>query len=118
MKAKPGLLHATQQREACANPVGVAELTTATRQMSALLRLREVKAVGWPVSHVRSHLRRGMVIVMGGSSQLCCYCNEVTERTSDGDRLACSMCGRPYLVAPDQPTPYARPTDPPPHDRK
>jgi hypothetical protein len=44
-----------------------------------------------------------MVIVMGGSSQLCCYCNEVTERTSDGDRLACSMCGRPYLVAPDQP---------------
>ena len=40
-----------------------------------------------------------MVIVMGGSSQLCCYCNEVTERTSDGDRLACSICGRPYLVA-------------------
>jgi hypothetical protein len=51
------------------------------------------------------------VIVMGGSSQLCCYCNEVTERTSDGDRLACSMCGRPYLVAPDQPMPYYRPSD-------
>ena len=50
-----------------------------------------------------------MVIVMGSSSQLCCYCNEITERTCDGDRLACSMCGRPYLVAPDQPMPYACP---------
>jgi hypothetical protein len=56
-----------------------------------------------------------MVIVMGTSSQLCCYCNEITERTSDGDRLACSMCGRPYLVAPDQPMPYACPADPTPH---
>ena len=89
------------------------------RQMSALLRLLEVKAIGWPVSHVRSHLGSGiMVIVMGGSSQLCCYCNEVTERTSDGDRLACSMCGRPYWVAPDQPMPYARPADLPPHDQE
>lgn len=36
---------------------------------------------------------------MGGSTQLCYHCHEVTERTSDGDRVACSMCGRPYLVA-------------------
>lgn len=87
--------------------------------MSALLRLREVKAIDWPVSHVRSHLRKSiMVIVMGGSSQLCCYCNEVTERTSDGDRLACSMCGRPYLVTPDQPMPYDRPAGLPPHDQE
>ena len=55
-----------------------------------------------------------MVMVMAGSTQLCCYCHEITERTSDGDRLACSMCGRPYLVVapPAQPTPYAsRPAD-------
>ena len=88
----------------------VLALTSAMRQMSRPTSSREVKAIDWPVSHVRSHLRKGiMVIVMGGSSQLCCYCNEVTERTSDGDRLACSMCGRPYLVAPDQPIPYDRP---------
>jgi len=36
---------------------------------------------------------------MGGSTQFCYHCHEVTERTSDGDRVACSMCGRPYLIA-------------------
>jgi hypothetical protein len=87
-------------------------------QMSALLRLLEARTIDGPVSHVRSYLREGiMVIVMGGSSQLCCYCNEITERTSDGDRLACSMCGRPYLVIPDQPRPYDRPADLTPHDQ-
>jgi len=55
---------------------------------------------------------------MGGSTQLCCYCNEITERTSDGDRVACSMCGRPYLAAPpDQSMPYARPVDLTPDDQ-
>jgi hypothetical protein len=44
-----------------------------------------------------------MVVIMGGSTQLCWHCHEITERTSDGDRLACSMCGRPYLVAPSWP---------------
>jgi hypothetical protein len=58
-----------------------------------------------------------MVIVMGGSSQLCCYCNEVTERTTDGDRLACSMCGRPYLVGLVQPMQDARTADLPQHDQ-
>ena len=41
-----------------------------------------------------------MVVTMGGSTQLCWHFHEITERTSDGDRLACSICGRPYLVAP------------------
>jgi hypothetical protein len=55
---------------------------------------------------------------MGGSTQLCCYCNEITERTSDGDRVACSMCGRPYLAAPpDQSMPDARPVDLTPDDQ-
>ena len=56
---------------------------------------------------------------MGGSTQLCWHCHEITERTSDGDRLACSMCGRPYLVAPpDQPMPSApRPAQLTPHDK-
>jgi hypothetical protein len=40
------------------------------------------------------------VMFVGGSTQLCYHCHEVTERTSDGDRVACSMCGRPYLIAP------------------
>jgi hypothetical protein len=44
-----------------------------------------------------------MVLVMGGSTELCRYCHEITERTSDGDRLACSACGRPYLVTPPAP---------------
>ena len=66
-----------------------------------------------------SHLRRGiMVIVMGGSSQLCCYCNEVTERTSDGDRLGPLDVRTAVLAAPDQPMPYARPADLPPHDQE
>jgi len=39
-----------------------------------------------------------MVLVMGGSTQLCRFCHEVTARTSDGDRAACSSCGRPYPV--------------------
>jgi hypothetical protein len=39
-----------------------------------------------------------MVIVMTGSTQLCCHCHEITERASDGDRVACSVCGRPYCV--------------------
>jgi hypothetical protein len=39
------------------------------------------------------------VMFMGGSTQLCYHCHEVTERTSDGDRVACSMCGRPYPIA-------------------
>lgn len=70
--------------------------------------------IGRPVSHVHSRLRSGtMVMAMGGSMQLCCYCHEITERTSDGDRVACSMCGRPYLVAlPPPPMPHApRPCD-------
>lgn len=41
-----------------------------------------------------------MMIVMGGVMQLCYFCHQITERTSDGDRVACSMCGRPYLVTP------------------
>lgn len=50
---------------------------------------------------------------MGGLTQLCCYRHEITERTSDGDRLACSMCGRPYLAAPSaQPmAPALQPAD-------
>jgi hypothetical protein len=65
--------------------------------------------IGRPISHVRSHRRSGtMVMVMDGLFQLCCHCHEIIERTSDGDRLACSMCGRPYSVAPPaQPMPYA-----------
>jgi hypothetical protein len=38
-----------------------------------------------------------MVMVMG-ALQLCFFCHEITERTSDGDRLACAVCGRPYAV--------------------
>jgi hypothetical protein len=53
------------------------------------------------------------MVVMGGLTQLCCYCHEITERTCDGDGLACSMRGRPYLAAPPaQPMALAlRPTD-------
>jgi tetratricopeptide (TPR) repeat protein len=36
---------------------------------------------------------------MGGRAQLCYFCHEITERISDGDRVACSACGRPYLGA-------------------
>ena len=54
-----------------------------------------------------------MVTMMDGLTRLCCYCHEITERTCDGDRLACSMCGRPYPVAPTaHPAPFAlRPAD-------
>jgi hypothetical protein len=89
--------------------------------MSALLwpgQRRET--TGWPVSRVHRHLRGGtMVIVMGGLTQLCCCCHEITERTSDGDRLACSMCGRPYMVTPPaQLMPFTlRPADLLPHDQ-
>ena len=51
----------------------------------------------------RMPLNRRPVLVMGGSTELCRYCHEITERTSDGDRLACSACGRPYLVTPPGP---------------
>lgn len=43
--------------------------------------------VGRPVSHVRSRFRSGtMVMVMGGATQVCCYCREIPERTSDAVR--------------------------------
>ncbi len=59
-----------------------------------------------------------MVTVMGGSTQLCYHCHEVTERTSDGDRVACSVCGRPYSVTPSDRDDAAdsRSADLTPHD--
>jgi hypothetical protein len=95
--------------------------TWVARRWPGSLPLPEGKVtIGSPVSHVRSHLRSGtMVMVMAGPMQLCCYCHEITERTSDGDRLACSMCGRPYLIAPPvQPMQFvSRPADLTPPDQ-
>jgi hypothetical protein len=39
--------------------------TPCQRQMSALLRLRGAKTIGWPVSHVRSRLRSGTMVIDG-----------------------------------------------------
>lgn len=68
---------------------------------------------------VRTYGAAPWVMVMGGSTQLCCHCHEVTERTSDGDRVACSVCGRPFPVAlssPADPVGTLR-ADPTPHDQ-
>jgi len=35
--------------------------------------------------------------------EMCYFCHEITERTSDGDRVTCLMCGRPYLVTVSSP---------------
>jgi tetratricopeptide (TPR) repeat protein len=47
---------------------------------------------------VRRNLELARVTGGGGRTQRCYFCHEITERISDGDRVACSACGRPYLV--------------------
>jgi hypothetical protein len=51
---------------------------------------------------------------MSAKTQLCRDCHQITERTSDGDRLACSVCGRPYVLAGPGPLEAAGRTRPDP----